>query len=128
MSITPPIIQQGSAWGDAPERFELFQIVDPSGKTTRYSMPRAKHPGIVLEYLQVARKQGEELASSWLLEKVLGGAGYAALANEPGLTFETVNAIARAALLVLTGRAPAAAVDSDDANLAEHSGEPDPFE
>ncbi len=110
MTITPSIIQQGSQWTDAPERFELFTIVDTGGKSTRYSMPRAKHPGIVLEYLQVARKQGEELASSWLLEKVLGAAGYSALVNEPGLTFEAVNSITRAALQVLTGRAPAADV------------------
>lgn len=107
MSITPAIHQSNTAWADAPERFPLFTIVDPDGVATEYTMPRAKHPGIVLEYLRQSRRHGEEIAASWLLEQVAGDAGYTALVGEPDLTFETVNKIAKAALQVLTGRAPA---------------------
>lgn len=107
MSITTPTIQQSATpWRDAPERYPLFTIVSPDGVETVYDMPRAKHPGLVLDYLRQSRKYGEEIAASWLLEAILGDAGYTALVSEPDLTFETVNAVSRAALLVLTGRAP----------------------
>lgn len=107
MDITTPTIQQSATpWRDAPERYPLFTIVAPDGVETVYDMPRAKHPGLVLDYLRQSRKHGEEIAASWLLEAILGDEGYTALVSEPDLTFETVNAVSRAALLVLTGRAP----------------------
>lgn len=108
MSITTPnIAQGGSAWEDAPERFPLFTITAPDGAETVYDMPRAKHPGIVMQYLREARKYGDEIATGWLLERVLGEKGYTALLEEPDLTFETINAIGRTVVKVLTGRAPA---------------------
>ena len=110
--IAPTITGSAGAWDAAPERYRLFSIVteDPetgAQVTTDYTMPRAKHPGIVLEYLSMARKRGEEIAAAWLLERVLGEQGYSALIAEPDLTFETVIAINHLALQVLTGRAPA---------------------
>lgn len=108
MSITTPnIAQSGSAWEDAPERFPLFTITAPDGAETVYDMPRAKHPGFVMQYLREARKHGDEIATGWLIERVLGEAGYTALLEEPDLTFETINAIGRTIVKVLTGRAPA---------------------
>lgn len=108
MSITTPnIAQGGNAWETAPERFPLFTITAPDGTETVYDMPRAKHPGIVMQYLREARKYGDEIATGWLLERVLGEAVYTTLLEEPDLTFETINAIGRAAVKVLTGRAPA---------------------
>lgn len=126
MSITPAIHQSATAWEDAPERYPLFTIESPDGElAVEYSMPRAKHPGIVLEYLRVARREGGESAASWLLERVLGDAGYTALVSEPDLTFETVNAIARTAVLVLTGKAPK--IETAEPEVATEEAAPTPF-
>lgn len=130
--ITAPTIQ-GSAtpWDAAPVRYKLFSIVseDPEtgeAVTVDYTMPRAQHPGIVLEYLREARKNGEELAASWLLERVLGVDGYSALTSEPDLTWATVQQVVRLALQVLSGRAPAQP-EADEAAPPQPEAVPDPF-
>lgn len=108
MSTTVPNIDH-SEWGDGADRVELFTVTR-NGEPTTYSMPNEPFPGLALQYLKRARREGEALAGSWLLEQVLGEDGYDALAGEPDVTLEQVNGITARALQVVTGRVePAAA-------------------
>jgi len=107
MSVTPPVIRH-EVWGDAAERVHLFSIVrsveGAEDSVVEYSMPKAENGGLALGYLKRARHEGEDLAGSWLLEEVLGAAGYDALAGEPGVTLATIRQVAKAATAVAFGR------------------------
>lgn len=102
MSTTVPNIEH-SEWGADADRVELFTVTR-DGKPTTYSMPNEPFPGLALQYLKRARREGEAIAASWLLEQVLGEDGYDALAAEPDVTLAQVNGIAARALQVVTGR------------------------
>ena len=102
MTTTVPNIEH-SEWGEGAERVELFTVTR-DGKPTTYSMPNEPFPGLSLQYLKRARKEGETMAGSWLLEQVLGEEGYDALAGEPDVTLAQINGIAATALKVITGR------------------------
>jgi hypothetical protein len=45
------------------------------------TMPRRPNPGLALEFLRMARTQGE-LAVSWLIEEAIGSDGYDTLVDE----------------------------------------------
>lgn len=93
-------------WGaDALNRVELFTITD-DGNAVVYDMPAAMHPGRLLAFLSMARKQGEEMAAAWLLEVTIGEEGFAALCAEPELTSDTIRGISRRITQVIAGRAP----------------------
>lgn len=125
MTITAAPRIRRSSWDDAPSRYKLFTLVDDeTGGEVDYSMPRAKHPGILLGYLQVARQQGGEIAASWLIERAVGAEGYAALANEPELDEGTINSIVRTILAVVRGTAPAQAGDETEADSPQPGDEP----
>lgn len=123
MIVYEPQLIQHTEWGaDALSRVPLFSIVK-DGARVDYDMPAAEHPGMLLEYLQLARMQGEELAVSWLLEKALGAEGYLALAREPGLTSSTLKSISRRIAEVISGRAPGV----DYATSTPNGADADPF-
>lgn len=101
MSIQAPTIEHDEWSSD--DRVELFTIVNGDERRT-FTMPNRPHPGLALQYLKRARREGEALAASWLLEQVLGEDGYDALAAEPDVTLAMVNGIAATAMRVVTGR------------------------
>jgi hypothetical protein len=81
-------------WATSPERKPLFSVVrpverpadasddwEPYDETVEYTMPAKPNPGLALEYLRLARKQGD-LANSWLIEVAVGEKGYDALVEE----------------------------------------------
>lgn len=83
-------------WATSPERVPVFSVVRPAERPTEmpegsdwqpydetvdYTMPAKPNPGLALEYLRMARKQGE-VANAWLIETAIGEAGYDALVEE----------------------------------------------
>lgn len=112
--FVPPTIQHTEWDGAKVKRVPLFTIVDDKGEPTEYSIPAKKNAGLWLKFLRLARSIGDELASSWLLEEVIGTEGYEALCNEPDLTDETVTAISRRVAQVIGGKAPDVDYDGTD--------------
>lgn len=55
----------------------LFYIDD-----VEYSIPKKLPANMGLRYLRLIRKRGQEIAADWLLEEVLGEAGYDALTSQ----------------------------------------------
>lgn len=70
------------AWADSTDRVPVFTVVDSEGNGTDYTMPRKPNAGIALGYLKAARKQGPDLAMSWLIETAVGEEGYDALVDD----------------------------------------------
>jgi len=89
------ITSTGEAWQDSPERVEVFRIVEPGPVnddgsagdlvTKVYDMPKKPNIGLALAYLKRARREGGELAMSWLMETVLGADAYDDLTEQDDL-------------------------------------------
>jgi len=122
MSITPPVIRSEAWSDDDAERVLLFSIVrsvDGEDVTVEYTMPDGQNAGLALLYLRQARKTGEDLAGSWLLEEVLGADGYEALAREPGVSLATVRQVSLGVLSVVFGRKIGKPADTEDAGAGD---------
>lgn len=100
-----PVIQHSDWDADEYDRVPLFAI-ERDGEVTEYDMPAAENAGLWLEFLKIARTIGDELASSWLLEEVLGIEGYAALCGERDLSKATMRSISSRIVQVIGGTAP----------------------
>jgi hypothetical protein len=74
------------------ETVELFAIDGVS-----YYIPKKPRVNIALRYLKMAREQGPDAASAYLLEALVGEEAYEALMNFDDLDSETLGAIAEAA-------------------------------
>jgi hypothetical protein len=83
-----------STWANSPERVPLFDVTRPGiipddaveGYTPEpivetFTMPAKPNPGLALDFLRRARKQGD-VAMAWLIETAVGEAGYDALIEE----------------------------------------------
>jgi hypothetical protein len=91
MSETLPVLRHSTAaaeWATSTERTPLFALVRPVERdgvvideTVEYTMPAKPNPGLALEYLRRARREGE-LAMSWLIETAIGEEGYDALIED----------------------------------------------
>ena len=80
------------------ESIELFTIDDVA-----YSIPSKPRVNVALKYLRLARTQGQDMAVGWLLEELLGEAGYTALMDYDDLTVEDLTSVAQAAVKVVLG-------------------------
>ena len=86
---------------DVPDdRVPLFFIGEEE-----FTVPSRVPVGIALEYLRVAREQGQELATGALLSRALGEDAYRALESARGLTEEQLNDIVQRVLDLSMGRA-----------------------
>jgi hypothetical protein len=68
---------------DVPDEIEvrpLFYLDDQE-----YCIPTEFPTNVALQYLRMARVEGENVALGWLLEEILGEEGYSALMNYRGL-------------------------------------------
>jgi hypothetical protein len=72
-------------WANSPERKPVFSVTRQDGDNEpvvdTFTMPAKPNPGLALDYLRRARKEGE-LANSWLIETAVGSDGYDALVEE----------------------------------------------
>lgn len=80
------------------EQIELFSI-DGKG----YTIPNKARVNLALRYLKMARNEGADAASAYMLEEMVGEEGYNALMNYEDLTSETLTAIMEAAQKVVLG-------------------------
>lgn len=92
-------------WEDATDRVPVFSIVKPNPKagepiegsdaddyegpvnepasiTVTHTMPRKPNAGLGLAYLKQARRQGPDVAASWLIETAVGPDAYDDLVDE----------------------------------------------
>jgi hypothetical protein len=79
------------------ERVELFSI---DGKA--YSISTKPRVNVALKYLRVAKNQGPDIATAYMLEQLLGEEGFEALTEYEDLTveqFTQIVAIAQEALM-----------------------------
>ena len=74
------------------EKVELFSLNGVS-----YSIPKKPRVNVALRYLKMAREEGTEAASAFLLESLVGEEAYKALMDFDDLTQETLGQIAEAA-------------------------------
>ncbi len=72
------------------EMVPLFYIDD-----VEYKAPARFPVNIALKYLRMTRKEGQDNAVSWLLEKVLGEEGYDALMDYDALTAEQLEGVVK---------------------------------
>lgn len=94
---TPRFIHSASSpaddWALSDERTVVFTVerrhddeVDDDGRprveAVDYTMPSKPNAGLALEYLKRARREGADIAMSWLVEKAIGEDGYDALTEE----------------------------------------------
>jgi hypothetical protein len=69
-------------WALSDERIPVFSYTDEEGERVEVTMPKRPNPGLALNFLRTARRQGTELAISWLIEEAIGAEGYDALVHE----------------------------------------------
>lgn len=69
-------------WALSDERLPVFSYTDENGVRVDVTMPKRPNPGLALDFLRTARRQGTELAISWLIEEAIGAEGYDALVRE----------------------------------------------
>lgn len=95
---TPRFIRRDSSpadeWANSPERSVVFTVerrhepddsgAEPAPTVVEYTMPAKPNPGLALAYLKRARREGADLAMSWLVETAVGEEGYDALTDELG--------------------------------------------
>lgn len=97
MSTAPRFITKDSTpaddWASSPEREVVFSVerrhdadgdgdAAPEVETVDYTMPARPNVGLALQYLKRARREGADLAMSWLIETAVGAEGYDALTDE----------------------------------------------
>mgnify|MGYP003506471719 FL=1 len=97
MSTAPRFITKDSTpadeWAASPEREVVFSVerrhdaeghgdAAPEVETVDYTMPKRPNVGLALQYLKRARREGADLAMSWLIETAVGEEGYDALTAE----------------------------------------------
>lgn len=90
--------EAAAQWANSDVRIPVFTLTRPNpervGKLDAgddipetidevFTMPAKPNPGLALEYLRMARKQGE-VAMSWLIETAVGEQGYDALVEDLG--------------------------------------------
>lgn len=80
------------------ELVTLFYLDDEE-----YKVPARFPVNVALKYLRMARTEGQEVASGWLLEQVLGEDGYTALMNWGGLELEHLEQISTIAHKLVVG-------------------------
>lgn len=71
-------------WANSADRAPVFSVTrdgDDGPTVETFTMPAKPNPGLALDYLRRARKEGD-LANAWLLETAVGEAGYDALVEE----------------------------------------------
>lgn len=90
---------------------DLFSIDD-----TMYQIPAKPKVNIALKFLRMARTQGMEIASGWLLEELLGEDAFEALMNYDDLTAEDMEQVMAVAQEVTLG-----AVEASQAPLGNGS-------
>lgn len=73
------------------ENNETVDIFELEGET--YSIPKKPRANVLLRYMREVREEGEEKASSRLLESMLGEEAYEALLNCDYLTVDDFQAI-----------------------------------
>lgn len=86
------------------ETVELFAIDDQS-----YFIPSKPRMNVGLKYLKIAREENGDSATAYLLESLLGTAGWEALTEYDGLTTEEFEQIVEAARSVVMPDQSAAA-------------------
>jgi hypothetical protein len=89
-----------------PELVPLFVL---DGRT--WMVEAHPSPSIGLQVLRMAREQGYEIAVGWMLEALIGSAGYDALCGSRKVTQDAMQEIVRRALGVTVGPVEAAALD-----------------
>lgn len=103
--VTLEHTEAAAEWSKSDERLPVFAVTRPNpaygdweqagGSDTQgwesrpepelvdtYTMPANPNPGLALAYLKMARRQGADVAMSWLIEEAVGEAGYDALAAD----------------------------------------------
>lgn len=114
-------------------RVPLFNITkkDPeTGErvTTTYSMPAREDGALWLRFLGLARRIGDELAASWLLEEVIGAEAHNELSKQRGVKSSTIQAISMRVVQVIAGKAAdvdyTATEDTDDTDEEEATEDP----
>lgn len=82
-------------WATSTERVPVFSVArfvderpdgagddwQPYEEVVEFTMPAKPNPGLALDYLRRARREGE-LAMAWLIETAIGEAGYDALVED----------------------------------------------
>lgn len=102
----PPKLKRSTGFDDAP-RFELFTITDETTnppREMRYSMPWQRDAGLALRYLRKVDEAGSEVAAAWLLEQAIGTQAFDALTSQRDLSDEQIQAVANAAVRIVTGK------------------------
>lgn len=73
-------------WANSTERRPVFSVTRNGGDgepvVETFTMPAKPNPGLALDYLRRARREGGDLANSWLIEVAIGEQGYDALVEE----------------------------------------------
>lgn len=91
-------------------------------ETVTYDMPAREDGALWLRFLGLARRIGDELAASWLLEEVIGSEAHNELSKQRGVKSSTIQAISLRVVTVISGKA----VDVDyEATLDEVDDESD---
>ena len=78
----PHKVNDAPDWALSAERVPVFAYDGPDGERIEVTMPAKPNPGLGLEFLRRGRKQGAELAISWLIEEAIGAEGYDRLVEE----------------------------------------------
>jgi hypothetical protein len=91
-----PVVLRRSS--EPVEMVDLFTIDEVT-----YQIPAKPNVNIALKYLRVLKRQGELVATSGLLEDLLGEEGFEALTNYEDLTEEDFEAVMTAAQKVTMG-------------------------
>jgi hypothetical protein len=80
------------------EQIELFSLDGVS-----YTIPNKARVNVGLRFMKIMRDEGEQAASAWLLEELIGKEGFEALMNFEDLTPEALTTITEAAAKVVLG-------------------------
>lgn len=81
---------------DTEPTVELFTLGDGDDERS-YHVPARPRPNISLKYLRMVREDGEAVATSYLLEALLGKDGFRDLSEYEGLEPEDLQAVMKAA-------------------------------
>jgi hypothetical protein len=91
------ILDLGDA-SESPRRDVLFRL---DGQ--EYEVLTNPPASMMLAYFDRVRKQGANVAFSWLLEEMLGGDGYQAIMTSPKVSQSDFKAVGEAVMKILVG-------------------------
>lgn len=94
----PRIIRLKSGGKKKPHRVPLFYIDDKM-----FTIEAKAKPNDSLRYLDIMRRQGQEAAIGFMMETLVGEAGWQALMDYDELTEDDLEQIIRAAQKIMTG-------------------------